>query len=131
VSLTDKQQTRIYKNRWFAKYASREGISDAALIAAVDQANSGLIDADLGAGLIKQRIARDGGGKSGGYRTLVFFRYEERAGFAKSSKANLNADEMRTYKLAAKIVLALTQAQVDTEVGEGRLFEVIDDAQDL
>jgi hypothetical protein len=129
--MTDKQKTRIYKNRWFAKYASREGISDAALIAAVDQANSGLIDADLGAGLIKQRIARDGGGKSGDYRTLVFFRYEERAGFAKSSKANLNADEMRTYKLAAKIVLALTQAQVDTEVGEGRLFEVIDDAQDL
>ena len=36
-----------------------------------------------------------------------------------------------TSKLAAKIVLALTQAQVDTEVGEGRLFEVIDDAQDL
>lgn len=130
--MTDKPQIRIYKNRWFAKYASREGISDAALIAAVNQANSGLIDADLGAGLIKQRVARDGGGKSAGYRTLVFFRRDERAvfafGFAKSSKANLNADELRTYKLAAKIVLALTQAQVDTEVGEGRLFEVNDDA---
>jgi len=133
--MTDKLQTRIYKNRWFAKYASREGISDAAIISAVDQANSGLIDADLGASLIKQRVARDGGGKSGGYRTLVFFRHGERAvfafGFAKNSKANLNADELRTYKLAAKIVLALTQAQVDTEVGEGRLFEVNDDAQDL
>lgn len=52
-------------------------------------------------------------------------------GFAKNSKANLNAVELRAYKMAAKIVLALTQAQVDTEVGEGRLFEVIDDAQDL
>ena len=133
--MTDKQQTRIYKNRWFAKYASREGISDAALISAVNQANSGLIDADLGAGLIKQRVARDGGGKSAGYRTLVFFRRDERAvfafGFAKSNKANLNADELRTYKLAAKIVLALTQAQIDTEVREERLFEVNDDAKDL
>lgn len=75
------------------------------------------------------------GGKSGGYRTLVFFRRDEVAvfafGFAKSSKANLNEVELRAYKMAAKIVLALTQAQVDTEVREERLFEVNDDAQNL
>ena len=133
--MTGKPQTRIYKNRWFAKFASREGIGDAALVAAVEQANSGLVGADLGGGLIKQRVARAGGGKSGGYRTLVFFRHEERAifafGFAKSDKANLNAVELRTYKQASKIVLALTQAQIDTEVREGRLFEVNDDAKDL
>jgi hypothetical protein len=133
--MTGKQQTRIYKNRWFAKFATREGISDATLVAAIDQANRGLIDADLGGGLIKQRVAREGRGKSGGYRTLVFFRHEERAifafGFAKSDKANLSAAELKAYKQAAKIVLALTQAQIDTEVREERLFEVNDDAQDL
>lgn len=133
--MTGKLRTRIYKNRWFAKFANREGISDATLIAAIDQANRGLIDADLGGGLIKQRVARDGGGKSGGYRTLVFFRHEERAifafGFAKSDKANLSAAELKVYKKAAKIVLALTQAQIDNEVREERLFEVNDDAQDL
>jgi hypothetical protein len=116
---------------WFAKFASREEISDATLVAAIDQANSGLIDADLGGGLIKQRVAR----KGGGYRTLVLFRHEERAvfafGFAKSNKANLSAAELRVYKQAAKIVLALTQAQIDTEVREERLFEVNDNAQDL
>ena len=104
-------------------------------MAAVDHANSGLVDADLGGGLIKQRVARGGGGKSGGYRTLVFFRRDEVAvfafGFAKSSKANLNEGELRAYKMAAKIVLALTQAQVDTEVREERLFEVNDYAQNL
>ena len=133
--MTGKPQTRLYKNRWFAKFAGREGISDATLVAAIDQANRGLIDADLGGGLIKQRVAREGGGKSGGYRTLVFLRHEERAifafGFAKSDKANLSAAELRVYKLTAKIVLALTQAQIDTEVREERLFEVNDDAQDL
>ena len=133
--MTGKPRTRIYKNRWFAKFAGREGISDATLVAAIDQANRGLIDADLGGGLIKQRVAREGGGKSGGYRTLVFFRYEELAifafGFAKSDKAILNAAELRVYKQAAKIVLALTQAQIDVEVREERLFEVNDDAQDL
>ena len=133
--MTGKPQNRLYKNRWFAKFASREGISDATLVAAIDQANRGLIDADLGGGLIKQRVAREGGGKSGGYRTLVFFRHEERAifafGFAKSDKANLSAAELKVYKQAAKIVLAMTQAQIDIEVREERLFEVNDDAQDL
>lgn len=133
--MTGKPRIRIYKNRWFAKFASREGISDATLVAAIDQANRGLIDADLGGGLIKQRVAREGGGKSGGYRTLVFFRHEERAifafGFAKSDKANLSVAELKVYKQAAKIVLALTQAQIDNEVREERLFEVNDDAQDL
>ena len=56
--MRDDQRTRIYKNRWFAKFANREGISDATLVAAVARANSGLIDADLGGGLIKQRVAR-------------------------------------------------------------------------
>ena len=133
--MTGKPRTRIYKNRWFAKIANREGISDATLVTAIDRANRGLVDADLGGGLLKQRVARDGGGKSGGYRTLVFFRHEERAifafGFAKSDKANLSAAELKVYKQAAKIVLALTQAQIDTEVREERLFEVNDDAQDL
>ena len=126
---------RIFKNRWFAKFAAREGITDAVLVATVEQAGRGVIDADLGSGLIKQRIARSGEGKSSGYRTLVFFRRFERAifvfGFAKSSKANLNAVELRTYKLAARIVLALTEAQIDTEVQEGRLKEVNQDAQNL
>lgn len=128
-------QTRIYKNRWFAKFASREMISDASLVAAVQQADAGLIDADLGSGLLKLRVARDGGGKSGGFRTLLFFRQSDRAvfafGFAKSSKANLDSVELRTFRKAAKIILGLTQAQIDGEVDAGRLFEVNGNAQDI
>ena len=133
--MTGKSQTRIYKNRWFAKFASREGISDVMLVAAVNQATNGLIDADLGGGVIKQRVAREGGGKSGGYRTLIFFRQDERAvfafGFAKSDRANLDTVELRTIKKAAKIVLALTQDQIDVEVRAGRMIEVKEDDQDL
>ena len=73
---------RIYKNAWFAKFARKERIGNAALCDAVDRAERGLIDADLGGGLIKQRVARAGEGKSGGYRTLIFFRQAERAIFA-------------------------------------------------
>lgn len=60
--MSGKQRTRIYKNRWFAKFAIRAGISDATLVAAIDQAERGLIDAELGDGLIKQRVARQGEG---------------------------------------------------------------------
>lgn len=122
-------------NRWFAKYASREALSDKALVAAIDQAENGLIDADLGSGLIKLRVARAGGGKSGGYRTVVFFRHAERAvfafGFAKSAKANLDAEELRIFKKTAKIVLALSEAQIAEEVRTGRLIEVKDNAEDV
>ncbi len=104
--MTGKPRTSIYKNRWFAKFASRDGISDATLVAAIDQANRGLIDADLGGGLIKQRVAREGGGKSGGYRTLVFFRHKERAifafGFAKSDKDNFTAAELKVCEDRAR-----------------------------
>jgi len=37
---------RILKNKAFSKWAAREGISDSALRAAVDQMERGLVDAD-------------------------------------------------------------------------------------
>ena len=79
--MTDESSIRIYANRWFAKFAAKEKIGNAALVDAVRRAERGLIDADLGSGLIKQRIARRGGGKSGGYRSILVFRSGDRAMF--------------------------------------------------
>ena len=56
----------VYVTKTFRRFQRKEGISDAALVAAVDRAEEGLIDADLGGGLIKQRIARPGQGKRSG-----------------------------------------------------------------
>jgi hypothetical protein len=76
---------------------------------AVARAEKGQIDADLGGGVIKQRISRPGQGKSKGYRTIIFFRRGDRAffeyGFAKSQRANIDDDEKEKYKDAAKHVL--------------------------
>jgi len=55
---------RVFKTKPFARFASREGITDEELCEAVYQAERGLIDADLGGGVIKQRLAREGQGKS-------------------------------------------------------------------
>jgi hypothetical protein len=126
---------RVFKNAWFAKFARRENISDGALCEAVRRAERGLIDGDLGGGLIKQRIARAGEGKSSGFRTLVFFRRGELSvfafGFAKSTQANIGIDELAMFKKAAKVVLALSPAQIEIELVAERLIEARCDNQIL
>jgi len=126
--MTRNRRTRIFANRWFAKFAAKEKISDATLADTVRRAESGLIDADLGSGLIKQRIAREGEGKSGGYRSILIFRSGERAifvfAFAKNAKANLSAAELNVYRKAARILLELGDDEIETEVEVGRLVEV-------
>lgn len=92
------------------------------------QAEKGLIDADLGGGVIKQRIARKGRGKSGGYRTIIFFRSGELAffiyGFAKSSRDNIETDELADYKKLATLYLALSDKQLNTLIENDALTEV-------
>lgn len=126
---------RLFKNGWFQKFARKEQITDRALYEAVRRAEQGRIDADLGAGLIKQRVARPGQGKSGGYRLMVFYRSQVRAvfvyGFAKNDRSNLNPHEIATLHAAAKVVLALSEVQVQDEVDAGRWTEVRCDDQDL
>ena len=125
---------QVYCNRWFAKFAAKEGISAEALVDAVRRAGDGLIDADLGNGLIKQRIARPGSGKSGGYRSILIFQAGERGifvfGFAKNDRANLTSAELRIYRRAASIMLALDCDQIEEEVRQGRLVKVMADEQD-
>lgn len=103
---------RIFKTRWFERFARKERIGDAVLVDAIERAEKGQLDADLGAGVIKQRIARPRQGKSGGYRTVIFFRRGERAvfayGFAKSERANIDPGEEKQLKEAARRVLRLT-----------------------
>ena len=65
---------RIFKSKWFERFARKERIAVAALRDAVARAERGQIDADLGAGVIKQRIARPAQGKSAGYRAIILFR---------------------------------------------------------
>jgi hypothetical protein len=65
---------RVFKNKAFVRFARKAEIGDAALCEAIRDAERGLIAANLGGGVIKQRVARPGQGKSGGFRTLIVFR---------------------------------------------------------
>lgn len=119
---------RVFKNKVFAHFAHRNRIEDYDLCDAVKRAGRGLIDADLGGGVIKQRIARKGKGRSGGYRTIILFRSGERAffahGFAKSQKANLVKNELRDFKILAKHMLMFNEAQLNLAIETKEIIEV-------
>src|SRR3954465_11806237 len=84
--------TRIFKTKWLVRYVRRERIADRSLTEAIERAGRGLIDPDLGGGIIKQRVARSGQGRSGGYRMLIAYRAGARAvflyAFAKNEREN-------------------------------------------
>ena len=101
---------------------------DPALQEAVRRAESGSLDADLGGGVIKQRVARPGGGKSGGYRTIILFRRGDRAifafGFAKATQANISKADLALLKDTAREALGWSQQDLDRLVASGTLVEI-------
>lgn len=95
------------------------------------RAESGLVDADLGGGVIKQRVARPGKGRSGGYRTLILFRRGDRAifafGFAKSAQANISKADLALLRDAAAEALEWSGLQLDRLVASETLMEIEND----
>lgn len=119
---------KVLKRKDFARWQTREELPDAALCKAVKEMESGLIDADLGGLLYKKRVARPGGGKSGGYRTVLSARIGHRYvflhGFAKSEKANITQDEKRALQYAGRVFLELSPPDLTKALQAGVLVEV-------
>jgi hypothetical protein len=124
---------RVFKTRWFARFARREGIADKSLREAIERAERGLIDADLGGSLIKQRVARRGQGRSGGFRVLVVFRVKDRSvffyGFAKSEMENISQDQLVTAREFAAKWLTVDDEQIAQAIAEGELLEINHDQE--
>lgn len=119
---------RVFKTKWFARFARRQAIADADLCEAIARARRGLIDADLGGGVIKQRIARPNEGRAGGFRSLVLFRVEAHSffvyGFAKNQRDNITQEELREFRALAEEMLAFDEAQLQTALDIEKLTEV-------
>ena len=118
----------VYKTKWFARFARKARISDEALWKAALAAESGLVDADIGHGIIKQRVARQGEGKSGGSRTFIVIRRYDRAvyvfGFEKKDQANIEPDEWESLKKIAKEILGYSEADIAENVRTGELVKI-------
>src|ERR1035437_6893517 len=119
---------RIFKTRWLARFARQERITDESLLEAIARAERGLIDADLGGGLIKQRVARQGQGRSGGYRMMIAYRPSDRAvflyGFAKNDRENIESDELLSFRQIAEKLLAADEAKIREDIETGTLQEI-------
>lgn len=124
----------VHKTRWFDRWARKEGLTTPILCAAVREMLEGLVDADLGGGLVKKRIGRPGQGKSGGYRTLVATNKGNRwvfvFGFPKNERSNIDRDEAEALKKLAAHLLSLTAQAMAKAERAGELIEVDCDAKD-
>ena len=121
----------VFKTRWFARFARQERIADSSLREAIERAERGLIDADLGGGLIKQRVARSGKGKSGGYRTIIAYRARKRAvflfGFAKSERENIATNELVSFRRVAEYWLSDDAGRIRRGLEDESIQEVLND----
>ena len=119
---------QVLLTKWMVRFVRRENISHASLCEAIVRAEQGLIDADLGGGLIKQRVARAGKGRSAGYRAILGYRRADRAiflfGFAKSERENIGPDELKTVREIAAILMPADARRIALGIQEGELEEV-------
>jgi hypothetical protein len=117
-----------FKVKSFERFAQKSGIPDADLVQAAESVVAGNFDADLGGGVYKQRVARPGQGKSGGYRTLLTHRTSEHVffvfGFAKNERDNITTKELKALKAQSKALGTLSTDQIDSALKSGALIEV-------
>jgi hypothetical protein len=124
----------VYMGKPFMRFARKARIADADLWQAAKRANDGLIDADLGGGVIKQRIARAGEGTSGGSRSIILFKKNNRAvyvyGFEKKDAANIDRRELEAFRELAEVVLGYTDVEIAQRVKDGARFQVEEPGED-
>ena len=120
--------SRIFKTRFFARQMQKIGLSDELLLNAVDEMERGLIDADLGGGIVKKRVALPNRGKSGSTRTLIATNKNDRwffmFGFEKNQSDNIDNNELHLLKDAAKKMLSFSDAMLDTALIKNDLQEI-------
>jgi hypothetical protein len=124
----------VFKTKWPGRFARRERITDKSLMEAIERAERGVIDADLGGGVIKQRVARSGQGRSGGYRMLIAYRRGARAvflyGFAKRERDNIDPDELLTLREIGAGWLEADVGRIADSLKEDALQEVTDETNE-
>jgi hypothetical protein len=121
---------RVFKNKWFARWARTENVPDSALLRAAPEAVAGQVEADLGGGLFKKRLAREGSGTRRGYRVLIGYQRPNTDrivflyAFAKNARANISDKEVEALSLVAEAFVSATDAQVSLLLKEGSIVEV-------
>ena len=124
---------RIFKTRAFQRWLFKQPLCDRDLVAAVSVIEQGLVGANLGGYLYKQRIALPGRGKRGSVRTLLAVKQKNKAfflyGFEKNQRDTLSEKEVKAYKIIARTVLAYTDMELIQRMNDGGLIEIEHDQE--
>jgi len=124
---------RVFKTRSFSRWLRKTELTDSTLCKAVAEMELGLVDADLGGGVIKKRVPLPGRGKSGGARTLLATNRADRwfyvFGFEKNERANISAQELQALRMLSGDLLSLSAASLDTWVKSATLQEICNEGQ--
>ena len=118
----------IFKAKRFNQWAASEEILDDHLIKLVHEIEAGLVDANLGSGLYKKRVAAKGRGKHGGYRALIAFRFAHRIiflyGFAKNDLENIGLKEREVFRKLSEYYLHIDDGKLEILIKNGELIEI-------
>ena len=119
---------RIFTTKTFSKWQRKTGMGDQSLIKAIQEIQSGLVDARLAKGLVKKRVAQSGRGKQSSARTLVATYFEDRwffiFGFLKNEKSNITAKELQWLMSFARQLLDLRDDELSMAIEAGELCEI-------
>jgi hypothetical protein len=121
---------RLWKVKAFDRWARKEGLPDDDLARAADEIAGGVFEGDLGGSVIKKRVARSGGGKRGGFRTIVAYHPGSSSGmfflhgYAKNTKADLSPREKAALQINARVLLGLSQSKVRDLAAGGAIVEI-------
>jgi hypothetical protein len=119
---------RVFKTLQFSRWSRKIGLLDKMLCGAIAEMEQGLVDANLGGGIVKKRVALPGRGKSGGVRTLVATNRNDRwffvFGFAKNARTNISNRELDALQKLASDLLNLPSADLNTAVAKATLEEI-------
>ncbi len=120
--------SRIFKTRHFARWMRKTDLSDEMLCAAVYEMKRGLIDADLGGGVVKKRIAFAGHGKRGSSRILIATNKNDRwffvFGFEKNERGNISSTELKALQALANDLLNFSATELNSEIKNNTLQEI-------
>ncbi len=118
----------ILKNKPFSQWAKKLKISDKVLMTAVNEMTQGLYEANLGGHIYKKRLPLGHKGKSGGARSIVAFKMNDRVifvyGFSKNEKSNITKKEEDVLKDLAKVYFSYKEDQIKKAIKDGVLIEV-------
>ena len=111
-------------NKWLRK----NKLSNETLLVAIQNLEEGKSSTDLGSGLYKVRVATQNAGKSGGYRSIIVYKENDRAiviyAFSKSDRGNISSSELKIFKAVANDLLSRPDEELEISLLKKELFNL-------